>query len=92
VDDFEVVPNGPGEFLIRANSDYDTQPVTFSLTLDEAESVSDGRLAEDERTARATIRFLLEHQDAAELPEQMQIPDIVLAYPDAVERIVALLD
>lgn len=86
--DFEIVPQDSGEFLIRAEAHDGTASVT--LALGEADAVSDGRLADDETTARATIRYLLEHQDAGDLPEQVQIGDVVAAYPDAIDRIADL--
>ena len=60
------------------------------LSLGEAAAVSEGRLGDDEATAVATIAYLLEHQDAADLPELVDIGDVVAAYPDAVERIAGL--
>lgn len=87
--DFEIVPQGEGEYLIRAAAHDGTMTVTLALA--EAGSVSEGRLADDEATAGATVRYLLEHQDAGDLPEQVEIGDVVAAYPDAVDRIAALL-
>lgn len=92
MEDFEITPQGDGEYLIRTPGGNDTDPATFDLDLGDAESVSDGRLADDERTVRATVRYLLEHQEAGDLPERVEIADVDAAYPDAVDRIVALLD
>lgn len=63
-----------------------------SLTIDltDVDDASAGRLPEDEATAVAAIAFLLEHQEAPDLPGRIEIGDLVAAYPDAVDRIVAL--
>ncbi|GAA4283991.1 hypothetical protein GCM10022261_15220 [Brevibacterium daeguense] len=92
MDDFEIVEQQDGEYLFRIGAGDETASVTLSLTLDGAEAASDGQLADNEATARATVRYLLEHQDADDLPEQVALPDVLVAYPGAIDRIVRLRD
>jgi hypothetical protein len=86
--DFEITPQGDGEYVVRVATDEGT--TTMRLSLVEAESSSDGRLGDDEATARATITYLLEHQGAEDLPQLVDIEEVVAAYPAAVERISSL--
>ena len=86
---FEIDPQQEaGTYLVSAPS-LD-EATTFTLAMAGAEGVSEGRLTEDEATARATVRYLLEHQDPADLPDPVEIGDIVAAYPSAVETILGL--
>ncbi len=79
-----------GEGRYRASvPSLDDQAVVV-LALGEAPRVTGGRLADDEATARATFAFLLQHQDGADLPGQIDIEQVVAAYDDAVDTIVAL--
>ena len=77
-----------GEYRARIGSDEASTTVT--LTLGDASEVSDGRLSDDKATARATVAYLLGHQDAEDLPATVDLGDVVAAYPDAVERIAGL--
>ena len=86
--DFEITSQGDGEYAVRVETDEGA--VTLDLLLGEAESSSGGAFGADEGTARATVRFLLEHQGAADLPQLVDIEEVLAAYPDATERIVAL--
>jgi hypothetical protein len=81
----EIEAQGGGEYRARIGS-YDGA-TTVLLTLGDADAVSDGRLADDEATARATVAYLLGHQEAEDLPPAVDLGDVVAAYPDAVERI-----
>lgn len=86
--DMEITSQGDGEYAVRVPTDEGS--VTLDLLLGEAASCSDGALGSDEGTARATIRFLLEHQGAQDLPQLVDIEEVLAAYPDAIERIAAL--
>lgn len=81
----ELQPRQDGTYEARMESF--TGPVTVTLRLDDLGSVTDGALTGDEETARAVLLFLLEHQDAADLPKQIDGEQVVAAYDDAVERI-----
>lgn len=83
-----IEAQGDGEYRARIGSDEAS--TTVALTLRDADAVSDGRLSDDEATARATVAFLLGHQDAEDLPATVDLGDVVAAYPDAVERIAGL--
>ena len=85
---FELEAQGEGTYLVSAPSLDDL--VTFTLVMSAAAGASEGRLADDEPSVRATVRYLLAHQEAADLPEWIEIGDVVAAYPDAVEAIVGL--
>ena len=83
----DIERRAEGGYWVRAQS-HDG-PVRNALLLDEAEELSEGRLADDEATARATAEFLLSHQDAADLPGIVQLDEVLGAYPDAVDAILA---
>lgn len=86
---FTIEDQGDGEFLVRAEA-LDDEITELTIVLSDAGSASDGSLAEDEPTASATMRFLLTHQDPADLPWRVYITDVLAAYPDAAEKIAAL--
>jgi predicted protein tyrosine phosphatase len=74
-----------GEFLARIHSATGNDELVLALS--DAEDVSDGTLADDEETARATVEFLLGHQESADLPERLDLVDISAAYDGAVDSI-----
>ncbi len=76
-----------GGYLLRSQS-HDGA-VASVLLLDGVAEITGGRLGDDEATARATAEFLLSHQDAADLPASIEIDEVLAAYPDAVEAIIA---
>lgn len=84
-----VEVTGEGEGVYRGVLKSFSGQVTRRLLLVDATDVSDGELSDDEPTAVATFTFLLGHQDAGDLPERIEIADVVAAYDDAVEQIVA---
>lgn len=88
--DFEITSQGDGEYAVRVKTDEGA--VTLDLLLGEAEAASGGALDADEGTVRATMRYLLEHQGAEDLPQLVDIEEVLAAYPDATERIVSLRD
>lgn len=83
-------PQGDSLYLMTAPS-YDGT-TTLTLGLARAAELSSGRLGDNEATAVATLRYLLTHQDAADLPEMAHFADVAAAYDDAVEAIVALVN
>lgn len=87
---FEIEDQGEGQFLVRVDSlDGDT---VLTIGLSGASEASGGALTEDRATARATMNYLLTHQDAADLPWRVEIADVLAAYDDAAEKIAALRD
>lgn len=90
MDKFEIVSQGNCEYLVEVDSLDGITSVT--LTLGDVDDVSEGRLTDDEKTARAAFQFLLTHQDASDLPPRIEIVDVLAAYPDAIEGIEALRD
>lgn len=86
--DFEITAQGDGEYVVRVATDEGT--VSLRLMLGEAESSSDGVLVADEATARATVTYLLEHQGAGDLPQLVDIEEVLAAYPEATQRIASL--
>lgn len=82
---FESEPQGNSSYLMSVGSADGTTSLT--ITLARAAEVSDGVLADDEPTARATFAYLLTHQDASDLPPIIELGDVVAAYADAVEAI-----
>ena len=86
--EFEVTSQSDGEYMVRVQTSEGT--VTLDLLLGEAESVSGGVLGTDESTAHATIAFLLERQGAEDLPQLVDIEEVLAAYEGSLERILAL--
>ncbi len=83
-----IEPTGDGRYFATVPSLDGGTSVTLRLA--QAPSLSAGRLADDEATARATLTFLLQHQDGADLPEQIELEQVMAAYDDAVDAIAAL--
>lgn len=83
----QIEAQGNGEYRARIDSEEAT---TVVVNLGEAAAISEGRLPDDEATARATVAFLLGHQDAEDLPPMFDVGDVIAAYPEAVEGIAAL--
>ena len=86
--DVEIVTHGDGEYEVNIRGG--DAATSHTLLLDAAQSASGGRLADDEATARATIAYLLEHQAAGDLPQLIDLEEVLAAYEGATERIVAL--
>ncbi len=84
---FKIETQGDGEYLVRTGSLDGSTSVT--LILGNVGGASGGRLTDDETTARATIQFLLSHQDASDLPPRIEFEDVLAAYSDAVDGIEA---
>ncbi len=76
---------GDGSYTMSAESYDGTVEVVLSLV--RAEELTDGRLSDNEATARATLDYLLTHQDAADLPQFVDIGDVLAAYDDALDAI-----
>lgn len=85
IPDLPVESLGEGRYLMQVPSYDGTVELTVGVA--RAAEVSDGVLSDDEPTARAMMAYLLTHQDAADLPELVEIGDVVAAYADAVEAI-----
>lgn len=75
-----------------ASVEYPDGTTSVRLDLTGVAEQSKGRLEADKPTARATIRYLLNLQDARELPERVEIADVLAAYADAVDAIVQRRD
>lgn len=82
-----IDPDPQGGYRLRVQSS--DGPVGSVLLLEGADDLSGGLLGDDEATARATAEFLLSHQDAADLPATIEIDEVLAAYPDAVQAILA---
>lgn len=74
-----------GEFLASIHTSTGTDEIV--LMFSDAEDVSEGVLRNDEATARATVEFLLSHQDSGDLPDRIDLVDIAAAYDGAIESI-----
>jgi len=84
----DIEQHGPGRYAVQASSF--AGPVRFDLVL--ADEVGMHWLGTDPATARAIVVFLLDRQDAADLPTEVDINAVFAAYPDAVGEIRALRD
>lgn len=88
MNEFEITPQGDGEYSARLpGHDGDT---SLTVVLLEVEDASEGRMADDEKTAGALIAFLLEHQEASDLPPRIEFADVVVAYPESLDWMAAL--
>lgn len=65
-------------------------PTTRELHLEGVEDLSDGQIPEDGATVMAIIEYVLQHQDAAQLPPILEIADIFAAYDDPFDEILEL--
>lgn len=82
----EPCPDAPGDYVVHV----DTVPEAkvFTLTLrEDAEGLGD-----DEQTAHATVAFLLGRQDVMDLPDWLEIDEVIAAYPEATDAIRHLRD
>lgn len=80
-----------GEGRYEATMDSLDGRSSVTLRMVDIAALTDGALSADEATARAVILFLLEHQDAADLPPQVDGEQVLAAYADAVPGIRAHL-
>lgn len=74
-----------GEFLVRIDDDGSSQELVLALM--DAEDASGGLLRDDESTARATALYLLDRQGPGDLPERLDMTDIIAAYDGAADEI-----
>lgn len=88
MDDFTIESQRDGEYLAQIESLEGSTYVTVALG--DVQDASDGQLTDDEATARAIVSYLLSHQDASDLPTRIEVGDVLAAYPDALEKILAL--
>ncbi len=82
-----IEPRHHGGYLVRAQSS--DGPVGSVLLLEGVDDLTGGLLGDDEATARATAEFLLSHQDPTDLPATIEIDEVLAAYPDAAQEILA---
>lgn len=85
--EYELIPEEEGAYRVAVPSKDGM--TTFRLRMDDAPAVSDGRLGDDEASAHAVVAFLLDHQDAVDLPPIVEIEEVVAAYAGAVDEILA---
>lgn len=90
MDNIEIVASDEGNYRIKVTSHGGDTFLT--IVLGHVEDATDGRLRNDEGTARAALRYLLGHQETSDLPELIDVEDVLVAYPDAIDRIEALRD
>jgi hypothetical protein len=84
-----VVAVGGGQYRIQLPSRDGSVEVILEMA--DADAASEGRLQDNEATVRATVDYLLSHQEAEDLPPRLEVGDVLAAYPDAIGRIEALL-
>ncbi len=81
----DIDETGAGSYLARVA--YADGATAVRLVLTGVAEQSKGRLEADGPTARATLRYLLSLQDARDLPDRVEIADVLAAYSDAVDAI-----
>ncbi|MDO5736075.1 MAG: hypothetical protein Q4P15_06330 [Propionibacteriaceae bacterium] len=87
MDKITFVSQDDGEYVFRVPSLEGS--VSVIVMFGDAAEASEGRLTDDRATAHATLHYLLSHQEAADLPARIEIGDVVAAYADAVDQILA---
>lgn len=84
-DQIEIEMQDTGEFLALIHADSGTAELVLMLA--DAPDFTDGVLANDEATALAVVKYMLDHQDSSDLPERLDIIDIDAAYEGAIDAI-----
>lgn len=88
--DFTITSEGSGVYLATMQSDDALEgKAQARVRLVQAAEASGGKLTDDEATARATVSYLMEHQDGVDLPAEVEIVDVLAAYPEAADEIAA---
>jgi len=83
---FDIEADGEHAYLIRVHDVDDEITIELRLGEDAARDLDvDGR--REGQVAAATVRYLLTRQEAFDLPSELDIEDIVAAYPDFTEVI-----
>ena len=84
-DPFQIEAQGESEYLVRLRGDGEETESWFRLSPGLREEL--GLEVDDEELVRRTVRFLLEHQDAADFPDIVEIEDVVAGYPDYLDTV-----
>ncbi len=84
-DPFQIEAQGESEYVVRLRGDGEETESWFRLSPGLREEL--GLEVDDEELVRRTVRFLLEHQDAADFPDIVEIEDVVAGYPDYLDAV-----
>ena len=84
-DPFQIEAQGESEYVVRLRGNGEETESWFRLSPGLREEL--GLEVDDEELVRRTVRFLLEHQDAADFPDIVEIEDVVAGYPDYLDAV-----
>ena len=84
-DPFQIEAQGESEYVVRLRGNGEEIESWFRLSPGLREEL--GLEVDDEELVRRTVRFLLDHQDAADFPDIVEIEDVVAGYPDYLDAV-----
>ncbi len=80
-DDYEIEPQGDHQYVVHLHSNGEVKESWFSLDPGVLEQLGAGE-ADEERVVRQTVAFLLRHQEASDLPDLVELEDVIASYDD----------
>ena len=83
---FDIDADGEHVYLIQVHDVDDETTIELRLSEDAARDL-DVEATQEGQVAAATVRYLLARQEAFDLPSELDIEDIMAAYPDFTEVI-----
>jgi hypothetical protein len=84
-DPFEIEAQGESEFVVRLRGDGGGTESRSRLSPGLREEL--GLEVAEQELVRRTVRFLLRHQDVADVPDIVEIEDVVAGYPDHLDAV-----
>jgi hypothetical protein len=82
---FEIEAQGESEFVVRLRGDGGGTESWSRLSPGLREEL--GLEVAEQELVRRTVRFLLRHQDVADIPDIVEIEDVVAGYPDHLDAV-----
>ena len=82
---FEIEAQGESEFVVRLRGDGGGTESWSRLSPGLREEL--GLEVAEQELVRRTVRFLLRHQDVADVPDIVEIEDVVAGYPDHLDAV-----
>jgi hypothetical protein len=84
-DPFEIEAQGESGFVVRLRGDGGGTESWSRLSPGLREEL--GLEVAEQELVRRTVRFLLRHQDVADVPDIVEIEDVVAGYPDHLDAV-----
>ncbi|HEX2075109.1 MAG TPA: hypothetical protein VHF92_15100 [Geodermatophilus sp.] len=83
---FTVEFQGDHEYVVRLNGDGEIVESWVRITPELLEQLG-ARIEDEEQLVRRTVEFLVRHQDVADLPEIIELEDVMASYDDFAQAI-----